>query len=352
MDEIILNEIRQQKGTLHQFWADDRLFYQMYCNSFTDRIIREKRILEFDTPNRVKVTYEYDVAAKENKNKDNENNDNKEEMVFLFLPDKRKNWLKVFFDGKRLTIPTSEKIRDMLYEFVEDDIKALIKKLYLQQEGPELWAEIWKGKKSIPCFVYATEGDLLTSCGLAEITFYDFLVPDDSIKSSWLFDEKYYKYSYPIIAKGNSWLYVKSPSRFDINVSSATKGVEKNPENDPEISSFIIKGIENTADVCFSVAIKVPVTLKFWYASLVALGLLFILTFIVVSIVGIIKDLDIQKFSPVYAQVGISIIAAIIATRGWLMNEETVLGRVSNWITGIVIFIVMLLLGVYTYILL
>lgn len=33
-----------------------------------------------------------------------------------------------------------------------------------------------------------------------------------------------------------------------------------------------------------------------------------------------------------YMQVGISIIAAIIATRGWLMNEETVLGRVSKWL--------------------
>ena len=268
-------------------------------------------------------------------------------MVFLFLPDKRKSWLKVFFNGKRLTIPASEEIRKKLFEIVKEDIILLKEQLGLKQEESVLWADIWKEKESIPCFVYVD--DNLSKTGIAEITFYDFLKPDDSNKSRWPFDEQYYKYSYPIIAKGNSWLYVKSPHRFDIDVSYSTKEVEKNPENDPEISSYIIKGLDNTAEVCFSIAVKVPVTLKFWYTSLVGLGLLFIVAFIAVSIIGIIKKLDIKQFSPVYAQVGISIIAAIIATRGWLMNEETVLKRVSKWITGIVISIVGLLLGVYTY---
>ena len=61
------------------------------------------------------------------------------------------------------------------------------------------------------------------------------------------------------------------------------------------------------------------------------------------------QGVDASSFSPVYAQVGISIIAAIIATRGWLMNEETVLGRVSKWLTWIVIVIVVMLVGVYSW---
>jgi hypothetical protein len=295
----------------------------------------------------VKVTFEYDIDAEENKN----NNNDARKMVFLFLPDKRKSWLKVFFNGKRLTIPSSEKIREELFDIVKKDITLLKEKLGLEQEESELWADIWKEKGSIPCFVYA-DNSCLSETGIAEITFYDFLKPDDSSKSRWPFDEKYYRYSYPIIAKGNSWLYVKSPNRFDIDISYTIKEVEKNPENDPEICSFIIKGLENTDEVCFSIAVKVPETLKLWYTSLVVLGLLFILVFIAVSVIGIVKELNINQFSPVYAQVGISIIAAIIATRGWLMNEETVLGRVSKWITGIVIFIIILLLGVYTYFLL
>ena len=342
MNEEIINAILCQSGTLYQFWTNDKLFYQKNCGSFTNRIIREKRILEFDTPNRVKVTYEYDIEAEESK----ESNENKENMVFLFLPDQRKSWLKVFFNGKRLTIPASEKIRGALFDVVKEDLKLLKEKLGLEQEESVLWAHIWKEKGSIPCFVYI-DNNMSSKTGIAEITFYDFLKLENPNKSRWLFDEKNYKYSYPIIAKGNSWLYVKSPQRFDIDISYTKQEVIMNPENDPEISSFIIKGLDDTAEVCFAVSVKVPVTLKFWYTSLVGLGLLFILTFITISIIGIIKK--ISHFSPVYAQVGISIIAAIIATRGWLMNEETVLARVSKLITGIVISIVMLLLGVYTY---
>lgn len=64
----------------------------------------------------------------------------------------------------------------------------------------------------------------------------------------------------------------------------------------------------------------------------------------------------IQKSTPLRLRgmwhLRISIIAAIIATRGWLMNEETVLGRVSKWLTWIVIVIVALLVGGYSWMML
>lgn len=44
-----------------------------------------------------------------------------------------------------------------------------------------------------------------------------------------------------------------------------------------------------------------------------------------------------------------AIIAAVIATRGWLMNEETVSSRVSKWLTSIVMVIVFLLIGAYSF---
>ena len=75
----------------------------------------------------------------------------------------------------------------------------------------------------------------------------------------------------------------------------------------------------------------------------------YVLGFVGVFIAALLQGIESGGFSPVYAQVGISIIAAIIATRGWLMNEETVLGRVSMWFTWIVIVIVALLVGGYSY---
>ena len=94
---------------------------------------------------------------------------------------------------------------------------------------------------------------------------------------------------------------------------------------------------------------RVPGTLKLWYSALVTMGAVFVLGFAGVFVAAIMQDIDSSNFSPVYAQVGISIIAAIIATRGWLMNEETVLGRVSKWMTWIVIVIVVMLVGGYSW---
>lgn len=345
MDNKLKEAILQQQSALRLFMVDDRAFYAKYCQAFTDRIIREKRILEFENPNRVKVTYEYDVVAGDTCQDD---------MVFLFLPDKRKSWMKIFFRGQRLTIPDSSCIKQHLLKVVEDDLKQLQGTLKIDQTIDSLWDEIWAERKSIPCYIYtkAVEASL-TEGGIMEITFYDFLNNDKTDKHCRisLFKEKYYEYEYPKVAKGNSWLYVKSPSRFDIKVDYAHSFIEKNDEHDPEISSYTLKWKTGAKKATFKIAVKVPMTLKVWYGWLIILGVAFVLCFIGVFIAAIRKGVA-NSVSPVYAQVGICIIAAIIATRGWLMKEETVLGRVSYWFTGIMIFIVVMLLAGYSWIIL
>lgn len=344
MNQRIKEAILQQKSALCRFIEDENAFYEEYCNELSSRIIREKRILEFETPNRVKVTYEYDVEAPQKTLDD-------KDVVFLFLPDKRKSWLKIFVDGKRLTIPNSGKIRDSLFELVKTDVEKLRTVLNLEKSAVELWRDIWEEKKSIPCFIFVKSIPVGFDTGIIEIVFYDFLDVDNDRGKCWcrLFDEKHYLYSYPMVAQGNSWLYLKSPSRFDISVDYNSICVEKNEEIDPEISSYTIKGSSNTESEIFKISIKVPRTLRFWYSSLVFLGIFFILCFIGALVFAIYNDLSVNDFSPVYAQVGISIIAAVIATRGWLMNEETVLKRVSNCLTCIVIIVVFMLIGTYSF---
>jgi len=343
MDNKIKEAILQQRSALCLFVEYDRAFYAKYCHDFTDRIIREKRILEFENPNRVKVTYEYDVVA---------GDAYQDDMVFLFLPDKRKSWMKIFFRGQRLTIPDSSSIKGYLFKVVEDDLKKLKDTLETEQTIESLWSEIWAERKSIPCFIYTKAvAALLSEGGIMEITFYDFLNDYTTSKHCRisLFKEKHYAYEYPKVAKGNSWLYVKAPSRFDINVDFDSSFIEKNDEHDPEISSYTIKWKENTKKTFFKIAVTVPTTLKAWYSWLVILGVAVVMCFVGVFIAALIKGVENKEFSPVYAQVGICIIAAIIATRGWLMNEETVLGRVSNWFTGIMISIVVILVVGYSW---
>lgn len=342
MNEKLKNAIHQQKSALCLFVDNENAFYHTHCNELAGRIIREKRILEFETPNRVKVTYEYDIEA-------SKKDIGEKDIVFLFLPEKRKSWLKIYIDGRRLTIPNSKKIKEYLYTLVQKDIERLKVTMETEKNGEELWDEIWDEKKPIPCFIFKESLPKDFSTGIVEIVFYDFLDLDEEHKNSRcrLFNEKHYQYIYPLVAKGNSWLYVKSPSRFDINVGFDPTFIEKNEEIDPEISSFTVK--RNEGKIKFKITVKVPQTLRLWYKSLVYLGIAYILLFLGAFVSAICKDLSIKEFSPVYSQVGISIIAAVIATRGWLMNEETVLSRVSKWLTGIVIVIIFLLIGTYSY---
>lgn len=350
MEARIKEAILKQKSALCLFLEDERGFYAKYYHSLTDRIIREKRILEFENPNRVKVCYEYDVVALPDKNKMNEEN-----ITFLFLPDKRKSWLKVLFNGKRGTIADGKKVKDALFEVVKNDVATLKMEVDYPRSEYALWEEIWDDKKPIPCFVFSKDVDAqLSDGGIVEIAFYDFLDVDNSIKRcvARLFDEKYYQYDFPQVANGNSWLYVKAPGKFDVDVVCDEGYVEKNAGEDPEINSFTIKGDKAPDEVQFKLSVKVPGTLKLWYSALVILGVGYVLGFVGVFIAALHQGIEPSGFSPVYAQVGISIIAAIIATRGWLMNEETVLGRVSKWFTWIVIVIVVLLVGGYSFLML
>jgi len=347
METKIKVAILKQESALSLFIKDERAFYTKYYHSLTDRIIREKRILEFENPNRVKVCYEYDVVALPVKNKGKE-----EHITFLFLPDKRKSWLKVFHNGKRVTVADGKKVRDLLFEVVKNDVAALKREVDYSRSEYALWEEIWDDKKPIPCFVFSKDVDAqLSDGGIMEIAFYDFLDVDTSIKRcpTRLFDEKYYQYDYPKVANGNSWLYVKAPEKFDISVVYDKRYVEKNACEDPEINSFTIKGEVAPNEVQFRLSVKVPGTLKMWYSAFVILGVAYVLGFVGVFIAALYKGIEPGSFSPVYAQVGISIIAAVIATRGWLMNEETVLGRVSKLFTWLVIVIVVLLVGGYSF---
>ena len=342
MEQRIKDIILQQNNALCLFVENDRAFYDKYCRELTDRVIREKRILEFENPNRVKVTYEYDVVPETNSSTATDG------MVFVFLPDKRKSWLKIFYSGKRLAIPNSASIRDHLFKIVKDDLEILKKDAELDEDVKKLWEIIWQDQESIPCFVYEENG---IKGGIVEMVFYDFLDEDDTQKQCCcrLYNQKYYTYSFPKEARGNSWLYVKSPSKFEVAVSYDDDGVKPNQSDDPEIQSYTIFGEKGRDFVVFRVAVKVPKTLKIWYSALIGLGIAYVVVFLLVATKAMYQGLTIKEFSPVYAQVGISIIAAIIATRGWLMNEETVLGRVSKWFTWILIVIVVLLVGGYSY---
>lgn len=337
MNETIITAVKKlpANNRLQLFVEEELTFYNRYFNNFTSRIIREKKILEFENPNRMKVTYEFDLNKLESSN----------DPLFVFLPDTRKNWLKVMWQGKRLTVCSSESVRDAIFHKVENDLKDLKKELGYEGTEYDYWKnEFWPGH--IPCFVDGTLVKEESENGQMVIEFYDSFENYNPVGFKWgLFDERRYAYEYALESGSSHWIYVKAPAKFQIELTTDDKRAISINGNDPEIKAYRIIPGDDTRNVYFNIDVKVPGTLKWWYRMIVVLAAAYFVAFgiIAIKLLGGNKQLG-----PVFAQVGISLVAAIIATRGWIMNDETVLKRVSYAMTVLAVLILALLMVMYS----
>lgn len=210
MDAKIIEAISNlpKESSLRLFIEDEAKFYQIYFNRFTSRIIREKKILEFENPNRLRVTYEFDVAKLEKNS----------EPMFLFLPETRKNWLKVIWEGRRLTVSASEEICGLVFSKVEEDVmKVKIETGYVGVPR-KFWNEvIWPDKDHIPCFVDGSFQKENIEAGQMVVEYFDSFENYSRVgKRCSLFDERKYQYDYALESGFSHWLYVKAPDKFQV----------------------------------------------------------------------------------------------------------------------------------------
>lgn len=332
MEAKIVNAIKElpEESPLRIFVEDELGFYKKYFGHFNASVTREKKILVFENPNRIRVTYEFDVQGLTKK----------DAPLFIFLPDTRKNWLKLMWEGHRLTVTSADEIKKAVWNVVIEDVTKVSDALYEPDEDVFWDKKVWGGRTQLPCFV---NGEQVSGNGQMVVEYYDSFEKFEHV--GCLFDERRYTYHYALEAGKSHWMYVKAPEKFQIDLTTTDKRANVIKGNDPEIKAYKIHhGTENVA-VIFKVDIKVPQTLKWWYRMIVLLAAAFIIAFGVIGSKLICQG---ANLSPVFAQVGISLVAAIIATRGWIMNDETVLKRVSNTMTFLAILLLVLLVTVYS----
>ena len=320
-----------------KFVQNTERFYIENFNQLSSCIIREKRLLWFETPNRVKITHEYDV----------DNFSQQGKIVFLFLPQKRLSWLKIFVDGNRVTIAKSDEIKRCIYNKLSTELSHL----ELELNATNLWDEIWTTVQPIPCFIYDNK---LSSRVLIEFEYYENL--EIICKNYWyylnLIDKRVIQYGYASVAN-SAWLYIHAPNKFEIRVFHKynSSEVEENSHSsnmDPEIVSYTIKQNPQLEHI-FNIVVDVPSSLKWWFNGLyfvsLSFGIYLLLRILVeTSICVNINVPFLAKHIESLSTVGASIIALIIATRGWLVNEETVLKRYSKYLTFLLIILSILLL--------
>lgn len=332
MEEKIRKAIKElsEPHPLQLFVDDELSFYKKYFNHFSANVIREKKILVFENPNRMKVTFEFDVQGL--KKSDN--------PLFVFLPNTRKNWLKIMWEGMRLSVASVTEVKNAVWEVVKDDVASIAQSL--SENNPmEFWNDkIWGTDEHLPCFI---SGNIIEGDGQLVVEFFDSF--EKYQHTCGLFDERTYIYEYALDAGKSHWIYVKAPEKFQIALTTEDKRAKPIKGNDPEIKAFRIHQNEEANPIKLNIEVKVPPTLKWWYRMVVFLSIAFIVSFGIIGYKSIGKG---PSMTPAFAQVGISLVAAIIATRGWIMNDETVLKRVSNIMTALAIIIIALIVAVYS----
>lgn len=350
-NEIIAGVINNgdKYHNLKQLLLDTSNYFEIHFNDLITNIKREKRLLVFQTPNRIKISHEYTISSKLNKS----------DFYYLFTPSGRLDWLKIYFENERVSIADKSFVKNKIELAVQDELFLLCKKH--NKSSVEVLDLIYNNLTGLPCFIefnYTSRMQEQLSY-LLVLEYYESIKPIDNQKSiiskinlpvkKILFPiiEKDIAYIYkPISTKANSWLYLNSPENFEVISSSEDKeNVDFAKTEDPGIASYVIKNNdqEENKTYNFSIKIKVPQSLKIWYLSLYYINimlLLFIGVYLIdkydffssikwLQILCITKDALVSLDENKILNICLALMAGIIATRGWLIVEETVLKNIA-----------------------
>ena len=322
---------------IYSFLISPEIFYTKYCPSLVGYAVREKRFLDFETPNRVQVTHEYDIKLP--------NSFDFKQYYYLFNPYNRLGWLKIRQGIDRITIAKSTEVRKIIIRALYPDLRSF-------SDSKNVMNEIWKLKKGLPCFIKLNNSKNLDF--ILSTTYYESIKQDKQTRLNRLISffnpikERRIRYSYYPLEKSSSWLYIKAPEHFLVeyygytsqdNNSIETTTITNNREPDPEkISLTIINKCNPSFEIpVITFGIKVPMSLKRWYIVIYILSLIIM----GLSIYSCINRVFLKFFDPLiftnfnpdflsndkFSGIILALIAAIITTRGWLIHEETILRK-------------------------
>ncbi len=351
---------------IHSFVNSTNSFYRANFDNLKNYKLREKRLIDFETPNRARIVQEYDLGLPENFDYS--------QFTYLFNPRNRLNWLKIKQEDKRIIVADKKTIEALVYKLLLSELEniALLHKI----KKETIFTYVWERQQGYPCFIKLEKNGRKNF--LLEAEYFDSIKEDNN--SSYPFykyllfpiDERVISYEYYPLKDKSSWLYIRSPKNFNVSINnnnieyeSDVNDVESYISNkmqggsssDPEIITLTIvnkkEAEEKKYNVKFNIEINVPNSLKTWYLSLYwsSLALLCILFFELINrLYFICGGKLISTFDPFgsiihqdsFNNILLAFVAGIITTRGWLISEETILKRYSNYLTGVMIFLILI----------
>lgn len=358
----LINNNRNIYPYLFLLITDTTGFCENYFNQFLKLVRREKRLLEFQTPNRIKFNHEYTIAK----------NSLESDFYYLFTPIGRLDWLTISIEEEKVSIADKDIVKNKIQYIVTDELKKIISnnELNTNYTKNDLMSIIYENLTGLPCFIEYNKTEKLSNQQsiIISINYFESITPILNKKvfkpilkifSPLLEKRIVYQYA-PLSNDYNSWLYLNSPKNFEIksNILKNNKNIESAKTKDPEIASYVIKGNGSKITYLFEILIYVPKSLKVWFITIYYLSLIYLFTIIlyVFDKLDLISKIDSLHFlcithnsisifdKSIISNVSLAIIAGIIATRGWLIIEENVLRNISIKFTYIMISLVLITL--------
>lgn len=340
----IFEHIRQNINLYPQIYllfTDISQFCKDNFSEILEKIVREKRQLDFETPNRLKITHEYTLNQK----------GLRKDFYYLFTPSGRLDWLKIHVENERVSVADKSLVKDKIFKIIKEEYNLICSNYSTMNEATFI-DNIYDSLKGLPCFIEYNNSkrisDQLSCLIIVEyMTSIQRIKPKNKFLSSFInpIIQKQIHYNYkPLSNKANSWLYLKAPKSFELECSTnENKDIDSPHTTDPEICSYVLKSSGQDLNVDFNICIKAPKSLSVWFLSLfhsanLLIILLLISLFDKINIFSnweclhslcFINDWFIKNNTHIIINTGFALIAGIIATRGWLIVEENILKRIS-----------------------
>lgn len=333
----IVSNARDSYPLVYLLLTETTKYYTTNFSELHQKIKREKRLVIFETPSRVQMTHEYTIEEAGNLEND---------FYFLFNATERLSWLTIFLEEKRISIASKEIVISKLIEklgeeldslafIIREDKKAVANRLYNVSDGKPCFVEFNKAE-------HAGQQSLLLS-----LSFFDSIQDKkrNGLKRWWSpLQEKLLTFNYTTLSgNATSWIYFKAPTNFVLKVcnNAEERYVEHSKSNDDEITSIVLKPSGQSLSVDFDISVDVPDALTWWYN-----GMLYAAIIVFVTCVGsIVFSVD-ESVINILNNVSLTVVAALIATRGWLMSEEQVMKKMSIWYTILASVLLFLVLGI------
>ena len=327
---IVLSD-RDSFPLVYMLLTETTRFYTTYFSVLHKRIKREKRLVVFETPSRVQMTHEYTIEDSDNLNNG---------FHFLFNATERLSWLKIFLEEKRISIASKEIVVSKLVERLGVELESLSNIIC---EGKVAVANrLYNISDGKPCFVEFNKAEHVGQQSLLlSISFFDSIQNKVRYRCKrwWSpLNEKLLAYNYTTLSdSATSWIYFKAPANFVLNVenNAEVQYVEHSKSNDDEITSIVLKPFGRSLSVDFDISVNVPDALSWWYNGMLYIAILTTL----VCLGSLFLQLQ-ESVISVLNNISLAVIAALIATRGWLMSEEQVMKSMSIGYT-ILVFILL-----------